>query len=509
MQTISLPYRISEEDAAWIADAVRMHSCIVRAGYAHAGTIRVEKDLRDFLKASFPKAPTGSWGVHCATLEALRLRHQRPDGRMVFGGRAALKRRTKGLITNDEWRLRRHSRPIEIVGDRTRGGNRHLKLSIDARTATVSFLGKSATLHLPAMSGKTGRLLKALARLTKAGEMSVTFRLSIGKLSLSFDPMDLRRLPPGETLESVKRAERDVLGRKSRGRPRKDPGTHYAANRIRPIAAAERPIHPEWRNVVPMSANRAVGIDLNPQWIGLSVVEIGSRMCTRNPDAVCVLDHHLIRLNVPIDAAPEAFTALMATVARAVVSLARRWSAATIVHEDGLGKLRWSKKSHGPAATQTINHWSRNALIGGLARRCALSGLTFYAVWGGYSTTVGNTCFNLPDACASAAEIARRGIAASRGNKDCLPVVPPRVRHRLWKDGVGPESIQIDDAGRWKAIHRAAKSSPLGGRRPHPRLQGVDPGILVHAGRGYAVRRDGSGKGGQMTTAKIVNVRVA
>lgn len=512
-QTITLPFTIDAPDAVWLTDALRLHACVVRTGYVHAGGTNgvplSEQALRNLLKTSFPNHPLGSWAIHCAAREAMRLRRQRPDGRMVFGGRAELKRRIKGLISNEEWRLRRHSRPIEIIGDRTRWGNRHLRLSQDGRIATITFLKRSVTLRLPEMSGKTGILLRALARLTDACEIGIVFRLGRNQLSISFDPMDLRRLPEGMTLEQIERAEREALGRKAKGRPRKDQTTHYAEHRVKPIAPAQRPVHPEWRPTITTTRSRAVGIDLNPQWIGLTVVEISKNANIRDADAIRILDNRLIRVDVPIDASPEAFSAHMARCARMATSLARKWSCAAIFHEDGLGKLRWSKKSRQGVVKQTINFWSRNAMLSGIARRCALSGITLSPVWGGYSSTVGNMLFDLPDACAAAAEIARRGIAASRGEKDRLPVVPSRVHLRRWKDGEGPDASMLAHAECWPTIHRAIKAAKIGVRRPHPPLHAAGPGPLFHDGRGYAVRTKGSGKGGWMTVAGPTIPRVA
>jgi hypothetical protein len=209
---------------------------------------------------------------------------------------------------------------------------------------------------------------------------------------------------------------------------------------------------------------------------------------------------------VPIAAPKEAMQTHMARAARMAVSMARKWGASTIWHEDGLGRLRWSKKSRGTAALQTINFWSRNALLGGLARRCALAGLRCRATWGGYSSTAGNLLFPLPDACAAATEIARRGIAAARGEKDRLPAIPPRVRLRRWKDGELPDEIAqaIDDAECWQSLHRAVKPTQgrsfapaIGYRRLHP-----ETGSGPHDDHGYAVSRSGSRKGGWTTAAR-------
>ena len=511
MQTITVPWSASANDRKTIADWQRRQGAIVRSAYAQAhdadGRPRSEQTLRDLLKKRFPDHPLGSWAIHCATREGMLLRAQRPDGRIVFGGRDRLERLHKGLIDREEWRRTRHSRPIEIVGDRTRWGNRHMRISPDGLTATVTFLKRSVTLRLPRMSGKTGHLLRALAALTETCEIGVQFSLGAKTLSMTFDHMDMRRLKPGTTLESVQRAEREALGHGARGRPRKDSDMHYAARRVRPMGPAVRPVHPEWRDAIPMTDTRAVALDLNPEWIGISVIEISAHADPKDADSVRILDHRLIRLEVPIASSKETMQAHMARCARLAVSLARKWGASTVWYEEGLGRLRWSKRSRGPAALQTINFWSRNALLGGLARRCALSGLRCRSVWGGYSSIAGNLLFPLPDACAAATEIARRGISTARGEKDRLPAIPPRVRLRRWKDGGLPDEIAqaIDDAGCWQSLHRAVKPTQgrgyapaVGYRRLHPEM---DPG--PHEDHGYAVSRRGSRKGGWSTAARL------
>lgn len=500
MQTLSIPFTTSAQDRAILSEWQRRHACVVRSSYALAGvvgpdgalTLRPEKELRARLKARFPDHPLGSWAIHCATREGLWLRSQRPDGRMVFGGRDHLERRRKGLIDHAAWQARRHTRAIEIVGDRTRWGNRHLALSANGKEARITFLGTTIVLQLSHLPGKRGRLVRALAALAQACEVGLTFSLGARSLSITFDPMDLRRLPAGMTLEGVQRAAREAKGHKPRGRPRKNPDTHYAAARVRPLPAAERPVHPEWRDPVPLLARRCVAIDLNPTSIGCSVVEVAAGKDARDLGAVRVLHHALIRLDIPITDSRESTTALMAALARHIVSLARAWNCGSIVHEHGLGKLRWSKRSKrsktatqatpGVPEAQSINHWVRNALLQGLARRARLAGIPCRALWGGYSTTIGNLAFALPDAAAAAAEMARRGLVAQQDTeiKDRLPAVPPAAQRRRWKDdasgrgGPPPTMAQerawqaIAEAGTWQVIHREIKAARIGVRRLHP-----------------------------------------
>ena len=505
MQTIRIPWRASDEDRVRIADWQRHRAVATRTAYANAEG-RSEKDLRNLLKARFPNHPLGSWDLHCATREGLRLRAAVPDGSMVFGGKTSLLRRQKELIDNNEWKLRRHGRSIEIIGDRTRRGNRHFRISEDARTCIVTFLKKDVVLSLPEMHGKQGRLLRGVAKLCDACQMSVTFTLGRTHLSVTFDEMDLRRLQPGQTLEQVKIAEQ---GKGRKGRKRKDPATHYAAHREKHIPAEEWPVHPEWRDAIPAVSDRAMGIDLNPSWIGLSVIEAGPDPV--DLEQVRVLSHCLHRIQVPFGA-DQSMQQVMANVAAQTINLARAWNIGLIVHEEGLGKLSWSKKSRN---TQTINYWSRNALLSGLARRCRLAGIELRSVWGGYSSTIGNLFFELPDACGAAAEIARRGLAAHAGIKDRLPAVPPQLDRRRWKDD--EPRIDLDQAETWQEIHRKVKSAQnerssstrstqstrgppkagclvFGYRLLHPTAQQMDSGSFSLHGRCYAVDRIRKGK---------------
>ena len=420
---------------------------------------------------------------------------------MVFGGKSTLLRCQKGLIENSEWKSRRHQRALEIIGDRTRYGNRHFRLSKDGSACEVTFLKKKVILNLPKMKGKQGRLLRAISKLAAACQISLTYTLSRTHLSVAFDEMDLRKLKPDETLEQVKIAEQGA-GRK--GRKRKDPTTHYAAQRVKHIPVEEWPVHPEWRDALPVVADRVIGIDLNPGWIGISVVGVGPD--PTDLEKVKVLDHVLHKINVPFGA-HQSMQQLTANVAAKAINLARAWNAGLIVHEDGLGRLAWSKKSRN---TQTINYWSRNALLSGLARRCRLAGIQLQPIWGGYSSTIGNIFFDLPDACGAAAEIARRGLAVRSGIKDRLPAVPPQLTRRRWKDD--ESRIDLDQAETWQEVHRKIKSAQtssnkrtgIGYRRLHPTAKQMGSGSFFLYGKSYAVDRLGRGKGASCSARPVL-----
>ncbi|MGM4963002.1 hypothetical protein AB7714_05810 [Tardiphaga sp. 1201_B9_N1_1] len=121
-------------------------------------------------------------------------------------------------------------------------------------------------------------------------------------------------------------------------------------------------------------------------------------------------------------------------------------------------------------------------LIGMLRRKAALAGIKVVEAWGGYSTTIGNLWFDLPDACASATEIARRGLATRAKIKDLFPVYDEGWCARRWKDVPLPaEVVGLIE------VHRGLKAAKtFGYRRPHPQMLSVDPG--GRAPCGLAVR---------------------
>ena len=506
MQTIQIPWKTSEEDQKQINEWQRQRASATRTAYANAEN-KTLKEIEHLLKERFPKHPLGSWDLHCAGMEGISLRKKVPDGSMIFGGKQDFDRRQKGLISNEEWKDKRHHRALEIIGDRTRWGNRHFRLSEDARKCKVEFLKKSVILNLPEIKGKQGELLKAVSQLAQACQISVQFTLSRTHLSVTFDEMDLRKLQPGQTLEQAKIAEQ---GKGRRGRKRKDAATHYASHRVKEIE--DRHVHPEWREPISTVDNRAIGIDLNPQWIGVTVIEVDGDIT--NLENVRILDHKLYKIDVPFGA-DQSMQQVMANAAADCINLARAWSVGLIVHEDGLGKLRWSKTSK---ITKTINYWSRNAFLGGIQRRCKLSGVNLSSVWSAYSSTIGNLSFDLPDACAAAAEIARRGLVPKSKLRTLLPAVSPTVLDRLRKDGKVPDAVAeaIEKAECWRKVHQIIKTaqagtnkrSSIGYRRLHPTAQQLGSGSFCLNGRSYAVDRLGKGKGASCSARPVLTKKV-
>jgi hypothetical protein len=115
---------------------------------------------------------------------------------------------------------------------------------------------------------------------------------------------------------------------------------------------------------------RAVGIDLNPSWIGLAIAEnVGG---LSQLDQTKLLDHALIKLDHSPKASTEAVREVLAAVADRAVSLARQYGAGVIGVEKGLGKLRSGGKNR--KLNQLLNYWP-----GACSWRCSAARRAFPA----------------------------------------------------------------------------------------------------------------------------------
>jgi hypothetical protein len=240
---------------------------------------RDEMDLRNLVKARFVREGLlDSWAIHSATKLGIWKRKQTPEGTAVFGGRQELERRRKGLTSREEWR-RKRLHPFVSFGDRQKTrGNQNIHLT-DETTIIVKIgrkekggrsgktVRRTAKLNLSRMTGNCGIIMRQLAAIcaneAEADRINVGYAINDTHVSVTFDPTDL-------------------------------------------------PNHPQRRRPVVPTKGRALGIDLNPNWIGVAVaanVADGAKV-----EETELLDHALVKLDMAIDASPELVRETLAAV---------------------------------------------------------------------------------------------------------------------------------------------------------------------------------------------------
>lgn len=454
MQTISIPYRCITEDRAFIAEVQRVYSAAVRTGFANAlgseGNLIPEKDLRTLVKDRHAGDLIDAWSLHCATLEARDLHRSGQPKHMVFGGRKNLERRRKRLITRGEWKTLRQ-RPFASRGDKLYQGNRHFKLSLDGTTCTFTMLAprvdassnkglkwRKVQLDLATMNGNAGEIVRQVAMLAELKKINVMFRIDQEKLHITIDPDDL-------------------------------------------------PNHPERWSVVRKVKSRAVGIDLNPESIGVSVVE--NLVDAAELKRTNLLDYFITETSAPGSTTNEVVREMLAKTCDRIIRLCRKWGVGVIAVEKGLGKLRSSVRSKD--TNRKNNFWTRTVFVYMLRRKARLAGIEVVELWGGYSTTIGNIAFKAPDAAAAGAEMGRRVLARQAKIKETLPVFDGEIWDYLRKDF--PSLEEFNDVESWQDAHQAIKAAKIGYRRPHPETlpPGPDDRGRRSASLGHAVLRLG------------------
>ncbi|MEE7490410.1 hypothetical protein [Methylobacterium oryzae] len=534
-QTVSVRHRMPEEMVAWLDPHRREQSSQTRLAYVRAATRTVtklstgqpvvaydavpEKDVRHAVLALVPPVKGDSWSVNCAVRRGIAARRQTPDGGAVFGSKKEMRRRTKGLIGHDEM-ARNRLLPYLSYGDRLYRGNRTARLvltdaggnEVAARALPVDPLPKKRQ-----RESKKGQAYEGIGRWLRSAapkgasvvdSLAPTVVVTALRLTISGEtrliPLVRQRGKQGRLLARV--AWLASLGVLNVTVQVDDDSVHVTFD---PLAVAD---HPERMAPTAFVLDRALGIDRNPNAIGATVLDVAMRdgkPCHDLPGKV--VDHLLVQPNLDRDAGAGETAEAMAKAADAVIGLARKRRCGLIVVERLKG-LRGG--SGGKALNHLLSRWARQRFLIALMRRAALCGIRVIEVWAGYSTTIGNVCHDLPDACAAAAEMARRGLAREAdeetqllpaydggyvpGRLHALPPAPER-RAGPRKEGTGAASrpshaervrrlaVRAEHVTGWKELHRELRKSGVRARRPHP----------VGASSLYAAARCGPSKRGR------------
>lgn len=571
MHTLTLPYRTTgpgKEALTWLR---RIQSAAVRQAYAQGGVDPktgkkpTEVKQRAAVNARWSSTGVGSMVLQNAVRAGRALRKARPDGDIVFGGKKNLARRAKVLISNNEWKVLR-LRPLELQGNINRGGNAHIVWPDGDPDSSVTRLdlrfpcrvsgaaeGQPATviekripldLKLHTLSRKQRVLLSDLFRCARRCDLTLSIRVDDSRIAFTYDPLDLRRLAPGQTLLAARAVDVAACKAKRKGRACIN-NDKNRAKVVKPyITATGRPVHPDLKAPTLFHPYRKIGIDLNPEWLGVSVLEWNPSLPFDDLDAFRVCDYALIRWDLDHAGIKtrECLAQAIAVATQRIISLARSWNVGEIAMEEGLGFLRTQYR--GRVCNRKNNTWARSKFRGPLEHRAALSGITVRRISAAYTTTIGNVGFGalwdalhparsegLPDACASAAEIARRAFvpdevlrtarthegASDQDNKsdaknqnqknmplrDCktqelsaalqawLPRFDPHLlSHDRWKETVAGSSNWVEAHGKLKTAEGFRRPHASGWTPAQSRTVDARPALPGHevVALGYATR---------------------
>ena len=321
-----------------------------------------EKEVRSKVNSLFKN---NCWFNQCAIKVGQQLFKKHKDKKIIFGGKRLLINYLKKLITKEEYSSKKLI-PLNIQGEASNKGNRLFNFDLVNSKITLKLLKKN---HQEIVFYKPNknqfRELSKIQELVENKQLALTVSLNNDYIWLTFD----------ESLLNIQE---------------------------------------KFKN---LKSNRVLGIDLNPNYIGLSVLEFNKN------DEFKVLHkqvYDLNNLNITSKKSSSDSKSKYLTnkhkfelieVCYQINSLINTWKCSKLCIEDL--NIKSSNKGSGKIFNRLCNNvWNRNLVVNKLKMLSTIFRYELIEVNPAYSSFIGNLLYgseSTPDMIASSIEIARRG----------------------------------------------------------------------------------------------------
>lgn len=364
-----------------------------------------EKEIRSKVNELFKN---NCWFNQCAIKVGQQIFKKHKDKKIIFGGKSLMIKYLKKLITKDEYSSKKLL-PINIQGELSKKGNRLFNFDLVNLKLELKLSKKNHQLIEFYKPNKNQfRELSKIQELVENKQLTVSISLNNDYIWLTFN-------------ESVLNIQEKFQNLKS---------------------------------------NRVLGIDLNPNYIGLSILEFNKN------DEFKVIHKQvfdLLALNITSkkSSSDNASKYLnnkrkfeLIQVCYEINKLMNTWKCSKLCIEDLNIKHSQSKNKNFNRLCNNV--WNRNLVINKLKMLSVIYGYELIEVNPAYSSFIGNLLYgneNCPDMIASSIEIARRGY--KKFNKGWFyPIFNINNLNEQWKQTLSG----IED---WKLAFNQIKKSKL------------------------------------------------
>ena len=353
------------------------------------------------------------FGVNCwlassAAKEAHGLLNSSGNKRILFGGQWNLKQYLKGLITKEQFKQKRQV-PLCSIGERQYAGNRLITFDFDNRVVVFKpSNGVHKEIQFCPVKKKLAHELSIVQELANQKKMPVTVKFTDKHLYLTYD----ESLIYNEAYKGLKH-------------------------------------------------NRILGIDMNPNYIGVSVIEFDTN------DEFRVLHKEVYDLTALTKSSGKAgndkkskyYTNKLKhetlAIAHKINKLVDYWKCSKLAIEDL--SIKPSDKQKGKTFNHLCNNrWERSLFVNKLKMLAGIHRYELVEVNPAYSSIVGNFAYGsptTPDMIASAIEIARR--AYKKFEKGWFyPKYHVETPNEQWKQ-------TLDGVKSWKTLFPKIKETGL------------------------------------------------
>jgi len=392
--TLKIPYKSSDEFKLFLNNLRREYSLLVRYSYNRLKEGISEKDIRVLHKSLNNIDNLDAWTRQCSINEAKQILKRNGENKVIFGGKSNMVRYLKGLITKDVYKENKLL-PLNIFGEMANCGNRKFKLDL--------FNDKIIYKH----------------------SRKEHFELLIPKLRGSYK--ELYNLMENPRTYSVKLTDKHLL-----------------------ISFEEV------KEVVNLNEKRYLGIDLNPEYIGISIKEndkiIHTKLYSVRKLTDKIIDLKVSSSNPKFKTLNNKLNHEILEISKNISNLSKEFQCKFIFIEDLIfkGNTRSNRKNK--------NLWKREILINNLEKRTSINGQKLYKVNPAYSSFIGNLQWNFDDPVNASLEIGRRGFECIiKKTKQFYPEL--KLKEELksqWKD-----KFNLDDFKTWKELFGSIKNLEL------------------------------------------------
>lgn len=367
MITLKIKYSTEFNNQKVIQEYRKQYSSVLHCAYNLRFNNISEKDTEHQLKTLNNISLIGSLLKRCAVKQATQLLEKNPDKPMIFGGKKNFLQRCQGKIGKEEFQQKRLSK-LYIIGEGNQHANRLIRINSDLCGFTFK-PNRNTDIQL-LISGRYKRyksILQQLYILQQDKQIPLTYQLDDKYVYLNYDETAIYK-------------------------------------------PCYKPI-----------SNRVFAIDLNPNYVGWSVVDwkSSSEFKTIATGVISTKDINdfdnklkglpstdIKKLYINNKRKYEVFE-----ITKYLVQIATHYRCELFIAEDlsigsndkGLGK-RYNKLVN--------NQWNRSKMVSNLEKRCNIAGIRFLSVQANYSSFIGNFLYRdleLPDMVLASIELGRRG----------------------------------------------------------------------------------------------------
>lgn len=396
MKTIKLPY--TTEDYNLINRLIRQQSIVLRWSYNRFLDGKNEKEIRELSKHLKSISDLDSWFVQSSIKEASYLYKSNKDKKVIFN-KLNFIRRQKGLISKEEFKKSKNLY-INSIGESLKKGNR--KLTLDLNNNQIIFkpkVGIKLFLKLPKLRKNIKNELSKLDILSKECKLPISFKLDNNFVYITFEECKVNEI------------------------------TRFKTNK-----------------------NTCLGIDLNPNYIGLSVLKFNKES---NFDIISTECFDISKLT-DRKGNHDKLKFELIEITNKIINICKHNKVQFVFVEElnfGNSKnLGFGKRLN----NLCLNKFLRNLFQQQLEKRCKLYGLNIFKVGAQYSSYIGNIQYDYFDPINASIEIARRGyeVIISKNRKFYPNFWIKQKLIDQWKESV---SFCKD----WKELFKEIKNSKL------------------------------------------------